>query len=193
MGLVYFDGDLDLNTPEVSPSGKFDGMGLSHIIGTGVRELTHVGSRYPLVPQERVVAFAYNPDAGWTDDYELETAQRSSIIKYPVSVVKTNPVQAAKEALDRLANTAENVLVHFDVDVIDGEEFPASDAPHKNGLSLQDSIRVLRVFTAYPKFAGLVVTEFNPAPEPWMITAPGMRFSDSGIISSAPRLIAPFR
>jgi len=171
VGLIYFDGDLDLNIPEVSPSGIFDGMGLAHIIGKGALELTHIGPRYPLLSEERVVAFAYNPEAGWTDPYELETAQRSLMIKYPVSVVKTNPAQVASEALNRLTNVAEHVLVHFDVDAIDTDEFPASDVPHKHGLSLQGLVEALRVFTTCPKFVGLVVTELNPELDPKGICA----------------------
>lgn len=162
IGLMYFDGDLDLNTPAVSPSGMFDGMGLSHIIGVGSEALTHIGPRYPLVPEEKVVAFAYNPEAGWIDPYEHEALRRSSISRYPVSTVTKSPAEAGRHAINHLSKLTEQVLVHFDVDAIDGCEFPASPLPHKHGLSFRDSIEVLRVFTACPKLAGLVVTEFDP-------------------------------
>lgn len=35
VGMLYFDGDIDLNTPADSPSGIFDGMGMAHILGEG--------------------------------------------------------------------------------------------------------------------------------------------------------------
>ena len=35
-GLLYVDGDVDLNTPETSPSGVFEGMVLAHALGRGV-------------------------------------------------------------------------------------------------------------------------------------------------------------
>jgi len=34
-GLVYFDGDADLNTPATTRSGILDGMGVAHLLGDG--------------------------------------------------------------------------------------------------------------------------------------------------------------
>ena len=46
LGLVYFDGDVDLNTPAETSTGIFDGMGMAHVIGEGVDELTHLGPAF---------------------------------------------------------------------------------------------------------------------------------------------------
>lgn len=35
LGLIYLDGDVDLNTPETTNSGIFDGMVLAHVLGEG--------------------------------------------------------------------------------------------------------------------------------------------------------------
>ncbi len=35
LGLLYLDGDLDLNTPDTTSSGVFDGMVTAHILGRG--------------------------------------------------------------------------------------------------------------------------------------------------------------
>ena len=54
-------------------------------------------------------------------------------------------------------------MVRFDVDIIDFVDFPVTDVPrHNAGLTLREAITSLRVFDASPRFAGLVVTEFNP-------------------------------
>lgn len=57
VGMLYFDGDIDLNTPADSPSGIFDGMGMAHILGEGATELTHIGPRFPLLGEGEVVLF----------------------------------------------------------------------------------------------------------------------------------------
>ena len=58
---------------------------------------------------------------------------------------------------------AEHFVIHFDVDVIDFLDFPIADVPQINaGLTFQEAIACLRVFVVSPKFAGLVITEFNP-------------------------------
>ena len=71
--------------------------------------------------------------------------------------------EAATEAFRILEEKAEHVVVHFDADVIDGTELPATDIPHSGGLSFRDTAEALQVFLSSPRTAGLVVTEFNPS------------------------------
>jgi arginase len=161
LGMIYFDGDLDLNTPETTPSGIFDGMGLAHILGRGVDELSHFGPRYPLLEQQNVAAFGYSLEAGGIDPVEVTRLQDTVLGKYPLDAIKGGIQTAAVRALRELANKAEQILVHFDIDVMDFDDFPASDVRHQPGLTLQQAQEALAVFLASPKTAGLVVTEFN--------------------------------
>ena len=70
-GLVYFDGDADLTTPERSGSAVADTMGMTHMLGGGSPRLARLGSRYPLLRPDRVVLFGFDPaelDTGeWTE------------------------------------------------------------------------------------------------------------------------------
>ena len=54
-GLVYFDGDADLTTPERSGSAVADTMGMTHMLGGGSPRLARLGSRYPLLRPGQVV------------------------------------------------------------------------------------------------------------------------------------------
>jgi len=125
LGLIYFDGDLDLNTPEVTPSGIFDGMVLAHITGKGAPKLAGIGPRCPLVPEHQVAVFGFNPDAGWIDPYELEALAKSSMIQFSVSDIRASANAQARKALSQLESRSDAILLHFDVDVLDAEEFPA--------------------------------------------------------------------
>ena len=163
VGMLYFDGDIDLNTPADTPSGIFDGMGLAHILGEGATELTHIGPRFPLLGEADIVLFGCNLESGWTDPAEVQRLERSALARYPVRDVRGRAREAATEALRILEKQAEHIVVHFDVDVIDGAEFPAADIPHSGGLSFRDAAEALQVFLSSPRTAGLVVTEFNPS------------------------------
>lgn len=159
LGLLYFDGDVDLNTPETTPSGVFDGMVMAHILGRGAPELVGIGPRVPLLSEQDVVLFGYDVASGWIDPPELEALERSSLSKYPLARVQADAAGAAREALCHLEKRSDVILVHFDVDVSD---LPAADVPHQGALSFDRAAEVLKLFVASSKCAGLVVTEFNP-------------------------------
>jgi arginase len=161
LGLMYFDGDLDLNTPETTPSGIFDGMVMAHMTGKGVDALTRLGPRTPLMAEEDIVMFAFNPEAGAIDAVEMELLPQCRMLKYPVSEIRGKAQESAREALSRLEKRADSILIHFDVDVIDYEDFPVGDLPHYHGLSFVEAMSALEVFVASRKFGGLVITEFN--------------------------------
>ena len=164
LGLIYFDGDADLTTPEMTHSGIFDSMGVAHLIGQGDPDLAHIGPRFPLLPQDRIVLFGFHP-------YEIEpdesrVLEASAMTKYPVTSMDDRPVELAAQARARLEERARAVAVHFDVDVMDSAEIPLADWPHYDALSFGDAMRCLSVFVGSPKLAALVVTEINPDNDP---------------------------
>lgn len=161
VGLIYFDGDIDLNTPADSPTGIFDGMGIAHILGAGAAELARIGPRFPLLAEEDIVLFGYNLEAGWADPGEIERLRRSALVTYPAPTVRGRARAAAEEALHTLRQRAEHIVLHFDVDVIDQNELPAADVPHQHGLTLREAAEALAVFLASSATLGLVLTEFN--------------------------------
>jgi arginase len=163
LGLVYFDGDLDLNTPETTKTGILDGMVMAHILGRGAPQLTGIGPRCPLMSEEDIVVFGYNLESGWIDPPELEALERSRLTKYSSSDVRADATGAARKALLQLESRSDAILVHFDVDVMD---FPAADVPHPHGLDVESTFAALRIFVASPPCAALVVTELNAERDP---------------------------
>jgi arginase len=164
LGLIYFDGDADLTTPDTTHSGIFDSMGVAHLIGQGDPELAHLGQRFPLLPEDRIVLFGFHP-------YEIEPAESrvleaSGMAKYPVTSMDDRPVELAAQARAQLEERARAIAVHFDVDVMDSAEIPLADWPHYDALSFGDAMRCLSVFVGTPKLAALVVTEINPDHDP---------------------------
>jgi arginase len=57
----------------------------------------------------------------------------------------------------------DRMLVHFDVDVIDFTDVPLSENWGRNeGLRFDQALRALNRLLAFPRLAGLTITELNP-------------------------------
>jgi len=163
VGLIYFDGHTDLNTPLTSTSGILDSMGVAHMIGEygTAEELSHIGERFPLLPPERIVLFGYNPRE--INRSEHEVLARGQLRHYPSIEVERNAVAVAAEARSLLEQRAGRFVLHLDVDAIDFTDMPLADAPQfSRGLSFENVVACLRVFASSPKFAGLTIAEVNP-------------------------------
>jgi len=158
--LLYFDGGVDLRTPATNPTGILDSMGVAHIVGEPgcAEELARLGPRFPLIKDEKIVLFGYEPNPP-----EMEVLERRSMPRYPAAGIRGRPEAAAAEVLSRVEGVAERFVVHFDVDAIDFVDFPVADVPqHNAGLVFEETIACLKVFASSPGFAGLTITEFNP-------------------------------
>lgn len=187
VGLLYFDGDLDLSTPETTVSGILDTMVLAHALGEGAEELRDIGPRTPLLPPERIVAFGHEPrELSQTGRRRLE---RYGLRTHACTDLGTEPEGAAAvaaRAWSALRRDVEPVLLHFDVDVIDSTELPLANFPHFNeGLSERVAMRCLAEFCAAPGLAALVVTEINPDRDPDGVLLD--RFVDGLVVALADR------
>lgn len=163
LGLSYIDGDVDLNTPETTHTGILDGMVMAHILGRGADRLTKFGGRYPLLEEQDIALFGYSTQAGGIDSAEIDFLRVSRMAKFPYEDVTDDVQTAAIRALHVLEKQAGHLLVHFDVDVINHDEFPAVDVGHRPGLTLAQAKQAVGVFTGSKKAVGLVVAEFNAA------------------------------
>jgi arginase len=164
LGLLYLDGHADLNTPKGSPSGILDSMGVAHMVaeeGTA-EELSREGPRFPLMPEEMIVLFGYNPRE--LNDAEAETlARRLRMPRYPLEEIRGRAEEVAAQTLSKIEGRAERFLVHLDVDVIDFTDCPIADVPQQGeGLEVQEAISCLKLFVQSPRFSGLTITEINP-------------------------------
>ena len=163
-GLVYFDGDADLNTPERSDSAVADTMGMTHMLGGGSPRLARLGSRSPLLRPGQVVLFGFDPA-------ELDTSQWTELVSRhlyaaPAPAVRADPAGQARQARAYLERRIGAYLVHLDVDVLHTGLFPLANFPHFAGLTLDQVSVCLAEFTSGAKFGGLVITEVNPDHDP---------------------------
>jgi arginase len=163
-GLVYFDGDADLHTPEETDSAVADTMGMTHMLGGGSPRLARLGARYPLLGPGQVVLFGFDPAE--LDTHQWTEVASRHLYAAPAPAVRADPVGEARRALRYLDRRCDSYLVHFDVDVLHTGLFPLANFPHFAGLGLDEASACLDEFTGGEKFGGLVITEVNPGHDP---------------------------
>ena len=159
VSLIYVDRDADLNAPATTPSGCVDGMVISQVIGRGAPELVRFWGEPPLVREPDVALFGFER----LDAPEEQYLVASPLRRHPSLEVSTvGAAAAARLALERVHAARHEFVLHFDVDVINSEEFPWTNFPGAGGLSLNETRDALRVFASQPNLAALVVAGYNP-------------------------------
>jgi arginase len=163
LGLVYLDLHPDLNTPKSVVEGTFDWMGMAHALGVegAEPELAGIGPRTPLLDDDQLLFLGYGPERA--RPFELDQIVRRGLAAIPVDAVAADPEAAAGRALD-FVSRFDRLLVHFDVDVVDFVDQPLSEnTGHNIGLPFDAACAALEALVAGAGFAGLTVTEHNPA------------------------------
>jgi arginase len=158
-GLIYFDLDADMNTPDSTEHGALDWMGLGMLLGVrgAVSDVVTLGQLRP----ERLVLLGFYE--GKSTEWELEQLERYGITKVADQAVRADPRSAAREALASLPTDTAAIALHFDVDVIDFVDAPLSEDTNRNlGISLDDALATLTELLRDQRVQVLTVTELNP-------------------------------
>jgi len=173
IGVIYFDGDIDLTIPDdsrvqVDGTGVLDSMVMTHLtLREGylksMGEFSDTNGR-PLVTPENIVIYGFDPIQPQLEHwvYMLETGFKT----FTRPTVQKDPVGTAKKAVEWLEKQVDIIFLHFDVDVIDSSEFPLGNYPHYAGLTSTEALDAAKVFLQSKKLKGLVVTEVNPNNDP---------------------------
>jgi arginase len=163
VSLIYMDRDADLNVPATSPSGCLDGMVISQVIGRGAPELVRFWGEPPLVREPDVALFGFER----LDPPEEQFLLGSTLRRHPsLEVTAVGAAAAARLALERIHASKHEFVLHFDVDLINSEEFPWTNFPGVGGLSLNEVRDALCVFAAQPNLAAFEVAGYNPDLDP---------------------------
>ena len=159
VSLIYMDRDADLNVPATTHSGCVDGMVISQVIGRGAPELVRFWGEPPLVREPDIALFGFER----MDAPEIQYLAVSPLRRHAALEVSTvGGAVAAGIALERVHAAKHEFVLHFDVDVINSDEFPWTNFPGTGGLTLSEARDALRVFAAQPNLAAFVVAGYNP-------------------------------
>jgi len=124
IGVVWFDGHGDCNTPETFTGDFLDAMGLSTLTGRCWRALTATIPGFRAIQDESVVLIG----AQGADPGALGILAASHIAHVPaVRIAEGGAARALGPALDALASRGvARVYVHLDVDIVDAAYAPAN-------------------------------------------------------------------
>ena len=148
LGVLYLDAHGDLNTPASSPSGRFHGMILRAALGEGAPALMALHPR-ALAPDQIVLAGVRDLDPA-----ERDFLAASAIQRLPPAAISDGRAAAAVRA-----HRATRWHVHFDLDVLDPDDFPDVTVPTPGGPSLDEVTRLLVELVTSCTVVGITVTE----------------------------------
>jgi arginase len=163
LGLIYLDLHADMNTPETTTEGGLDWMGMAHMLGLNgaIPKLASCGSRYPLLSPNQVHFVGFDPESATNSERETIRERRMEVLGF--TEVNDFPVKCAETILSKWAAQFEQLLVHFDVDVVNFNDLPLAENYTKNrGLRYGQTLEFLNVVLKSPKFGGLTMSEINP-------------------------------
>jgi arginase len=162
VGLIYIDGDADLNVPETA-EGALDWTGIAHMLDLpgALADLSGLASRRPMLRPTDVLLFgAHEITAA-----EAKTIAANDIQHIALAKIKADPAAAAKQA-KAWGERFDRLLVHVDIDVLAFTSFPIAEnaryGARSTGLALEELGRVLEILVAVPNWRALTLTELNP-------------------------------
>jgi arginase len=150
--IIWFDAHADFNTPETSPSGFLDGMGLAILTGRCWRRLAERFESFQPVPDSRVIQIGVREN----DPPEVQLLRQSGIKQIPTVALAGLP-----EALKQLSTN--RVYVHVDLDVIDTSEGRANGWACGDGLSVNQLREALELIGRHASIVAGAVTCYDPA------------------------------
>ena len=159
LSVIYIDGHADINTERSTVSGYIHGMPLASAMGLCRRELT-VGEGRSLYGKNTFIVGARS-----IDDGEWPIIKEEGVHLYTAEEVKKRGIgDVIREVLSSVRTKA--IHVSFDVDALDGDEFPATGYVMPNGLAREDVKGALGAILADGRVISLDCVEYNPKLDP---------------------------
>lgn len=161
VGVVWFDGHGDCNTPDTFTGDFLDAMGLSTLTGRCWQALCATVPGFVPVPDENVILVgAHGADRG-----ALGVLAASGMAHVQVANISARDAAAALgPALDAMARRGVGrVYTHLDVDVLDAAWSPANEFAPEGGLSPDQLASCVREVTRRFSVAAAAVASYDPA------------------------------
>jgi len=155
VGVLWFDGHGDCNTPETFTGDFLDAMGLSTLTGRCWQALAATVPGFRPVPDRRIVLVG---------GHGMDDGARSVIEASGIGWIEPGALRAGgpAAAADRLRlGGATRLYVHLDVDAIDAAYAPANGFAPTGGLRPEEVLAVVEA--ADLPIAAAAVASYDPA------------------------------
>ncbi|MFX1517480.1 MAG: arginase family protein [Promethearchaeota archaeon] len=158
-GIIWFDAHGDFNTPETTPSGFFDGMGLAIATGQCFQDLIKT------IENMRPIQESWTLHIGVRD---LDPEEQALLESTEVLVVDNNTLKekgihdALLPKITDLRSKTQEIYLHIDIDIIDPSEAPGVDFPNSEGLLLDEIEEALNLIGENFQIKAAALTAYNP-------------------------------
>jgi arginase len=162
VGLAHVDGHLDVYNGVTSPTGEAADMPNSVLLGLGPSAWVSAIAKTPVLTGADLVVVGHRDPDELTDG-SVDIAVAHGIYRLHADEVRADPSAAGAVAASRLNMPT---WVHLDVDVLDQEEFPATDYLLPGGLTLEELREALMGIFAGGRVVGFSLGCYNPEKDP---------------------------
>ncbi len=161
LGIVWFDGHADFNTPETTTSASLDGMGLATAVGHCWVQMARTIPGFRPVREDNVVLVG-GRGADSPEKVRLRDSGVSVVEERRIREVSS--AEALGAALDTMRARVERVHVHLDLDVLDPEAVgPANEFAPEEGLRTEEVEGSIRVIRERLEVASATVASYDPS------------------------------
>ena len=159
LGLVWFDGHGDFNTPETTISGFLDGMALAIATGRCWRNMAAgIPDFHPVAERDVILVGARDLDP---DEKKLLDGSAVALVS-GTFIRHTNIVEALKPVLGALEPRVKRVHVHVDLDVLDPAQTPANHMAPPNGLFVGETELALQMIRGRLGISSICMAAYDP-------------------------------
>jgi arginase len=172
LGVIWIDAHADIHTPFTTPTGNIHGMPLATALNednlqSKVNEvstetimlwnqLKNIGNIAPKIFPEDLVYIGVRD----TEVQEDSILNRLNIKNFTVEEVRKNGVNEILNQVNQKLAHCDILYVSFDVDSIDPKYIPSTGTPVKNGVKLDNAIKILDNLNN-TNIVNLDITELN--------------------------------
>ena len=138
--VIWIDAHTDINTQSTSHSGNLHGMPVGHLL----KYETHPYATF---------------NSNKLDTSQLTYIGIRDLDKPEIERVISSNIARNTRDLKRISKNS-NIMLSIDVDALDPSEFPCTGTPVKNGLKLNDILKIIDEFKQ--RTVAIDIVEFNP-------------------------------
>jgi len=157
--VIWLDAHSDFNTSTITPSGNIHGMPVACLCGYGPSELTHLGSKTPVLSAENIRQIGIRSvDAG-----EKKLVHDVGLNIFDMRYIdEIGMKQVMEEALAGVDDET-HLHVSFDVDFLDPDIAPGVATTIPGGPNYREAQLVMEMIADTGRMASLDIVELNPA------------------------------
>ena len=153
--VLWLDAHADINTRNTSPSNNIHGMPVAGLLGIMAKEPWNKSWLLQKLKSENIIYLGIRD----LDDEEKRLIKEHNIENYSAKFIKENGIETILQDIKRRWKN-EPVHISFDIDSLDELIAPATGTPAPEGLSLEDSFKIIK--TMKEDLVSFELVEFNP-------------------------------